>query len=95
MLDETEFAEVSSLYRAAFRSEKPKGLSLEALFAPVSQAYERLTGYAGRQPNAVIHHRIAQYGPPSTACGNPLRTPEARYCAACGKVRHEQGDSSR
>lgn len=95
MLDEAEFEEVSSLYRAAFRSEKPKEPTLEALFAPVSQAYERLTGYAGCHPNAVMHHRIAQYGPPCTACGKPLRTPEARYCAACGKVRHEQGVSSR
>ncbi|RKG58301.1 hypothetical protein D7X30_17725 [Corallococcus sp. AB011P] len=92
MLDEVEFEEVSNLYRAAFRSSEP---TMEARFAPVSQAYERLTGQAGCHPNVVIHHRIAQYGPPCTDCGKPLRTPEARYCAACGKVRQTPGDSSR
>ncbi|WP_223644759.1 hypothetical protein [Corallococcus sp. EGB] len=92
MLDEEEFEEVSNLYRGAFRSSEP---TLEARFAPVSRAYERLTGYAGCHPNVVIHHRIAQYGPPCRACGKPLRTPEARYCAACGTVRQEAVDSSR
>ncbi|MBN8227241.1 hypothetical protein JYK02_06925 [Corallococcus macrosporus] len=92
MLDEVEFEEVSNLYRAAFRSTEP---TMEARFASVSQAYERLTGYVGCHPNAVMHHRIAQYGPPCTACGKPLRTPEARYCAACGNVRQPPDASSR
>ncbi|WP_208752684.1 hypothetical protein [Corallococcus carmarthensis] len=93
MLDEEEFEEVSTLYRTVFHRSTER--TMEAIFAPVSQAYERLTGYAGCHPNTVMHHRIAQYGPPCTACGKPLRTPEARYCAACGKVRQEPAASSR
>lgn len=96
MLDEAEFAEVSRLYGegfhpahkpAAHEASREKQHTLEERFAPVSRAYERLTGRAGCHPNAVMHHRLALYGPPCTACGKPLRTPEARLCAACGSPR--------
>ncbi|WP_208726345.1 hypothetical protein [Corallococcus terminator] len=87
MLDEVEFAEVARLYGGAFRTTPPGQHSVNERFAPVTLAYERMTGCVGCHPNAVMHHRISMYGPPCTACGKPLRTPQARYCAACGSTR--------
>jgi hypothetical protein len=55
-----------------------------ARFAPMLAAYERLTGFRETNPNAVWHHRVSLYGPPCGECGRPLRTPKARFCAACG-----------
>ncbi|GAB3096028.1 hypothetical protein GCM10027159_14600 [Lysobacter terrae] len=46
--------------------------------------YHDLTGHAEIQPDAIWHHRISIYGPPCAACGKPLRTPQASFCAACG-----------
>jgi hypothetical protein len=55
--------------------------------APLLDAYERLTGFRETNPTAVWHHRVALYGPPCAACGRPLRTPQACWCAACGAPR--------
>ena len=49
--------------------------------------YNSVTGFAETNPNAVWHHRLSLYGPPCSQCGKPLRTPEARFCAACGAPR--------
>ncbi|RYZ40310.1 MAG: hypothetical protein EOO71_16645 [Myxococcaceae bacterium] len=86
MLDEAEFAEVARLYSGGFRTT-PGQQSINGGFAPVTLAYERMTGYVGCHHNAVMHHRISMYGPPCTTCGKPLRTPQARHCAACGSTR--------
>jgi hypothetical protein len=93
MLDETEFERVDSLYRASFRSfqqfRQEQGLSPDAriniddMFEAVRREYEAMTGMADCHENAIMHHRIAIYGPPCHACGKPLRTPQARLCAAC------------
>ena len=48
------------------------------------EMYKLLTGFEEVNPNAVMHHRVEQYGPPCPQCAKPLRTPEARFCAACG-----------
>jgi hypothetical protein len=97
MLDEEEFAVVAAHFREGFRLRKqieenrqcPPGVTRIAdLFRPCLDAYERLTGYRETNPNAVMHHRLALYGPPCRACGKPLRTPRASMCAACGAERH-------
>jgi hypothetical protein len=55
-----------------------KGFGQQAL-----AAYEQITGFKETNPNALFHHRLSIYGPPCHACGKPLRTPQARYCAMC------------
>ncbi len=79
MLDEAEFAGVAALLREGHTSN-PFGLAALA-------EYERITGLAETNPASLWHHRIALYGPPCTECGKPLRTPEAKLCAACGEKR--------
>jgi hypothetical protein len=59
--------------------------TLDELFDPVRAEYERMTGMADCHHNAIMHHRISIYGPPCVHCGKPLRTPRARFCAACGE----------
>ncbi len=96
MLDEGEFDPISRLYsdciRSAQRAREQTGVpvgdaSVNAMFEPVRLEYERLTGVSNCHHNAVMHHRISIYGPPCWSCGKPLRTPQARHCAACGLTR--------
>lgn len=96
MLDEAEFAAVSTLYLGGgsslkdVRRENPdlSGTDLiHALHEPMRNAYEQITGMYETNENAIMHHRIALYGPDCTQCGKPLRTPRASFCAACGAKR--------
>ena len=96
MLTEEEWQEVSpSLFNAVAQIKQyrethqcslaeanAKGFGQQALLA-----YERITGFKETNPNALYHHRLSVYGPPCHACGKPLRTPQARYCAMCSAVR--------
>jgi hypothetical protein len=50
----------------------------------ILRRYRELTGFEETNPNAVWHHVTSLYGPPCASCGKPLRTPQARLCAACG-----------
>jgi hypothetical protein len=51
---------------------------------PLSETFERLTGFAGVDPNAVYHHRLSNLGPDCPDCSKPLRTPRAKLCPECG-----------
>jgi len=51
---------------------------------PLLEMYRLLTGFEETNPNAVLHHIAELYGPPCPQCRKPLRTPKARFCAACG-----------
>jgi hypothetical protein len=93
MLDEVEFKKIQELYSAAFKATKEfrqqhnmplDDLDIDARFEPVRKEYERLTGWKEQHQNAVMHHRIALYGPDCPKCKKPFRTPQARFCAACG-----------
>ncbi len=102
MLDEEEFARVSELYRDAIRGVQRHRQSanvelsavpdLYARFEPVRREYERLTGMVESNHNAIMHHRISIYGPLCHACGKPLRTPQAKLCAACSARRPRSTD---
>jgi len=83
MLDENEFKIADELYSKAFRL---KG-SREERFKELLDYYNNLTGEVESEPNAIMHHRIAQYGPPCENCTKPYRTPKASFCAACGHKR--------
>jgi hypothetical protein len=84
MLDEAEYAIVAELYGRGFG---PGQGDLDERFRPVREAYARLTGWKDMHHNAIMHHRIALYGPPCPICGKPYRTARASFCAACGHRR--------
>lgn len=93
MLDEKEYKIISDLYTECiltvkkYREENGTLLSqtpTDELFEPVRREYERMTGMANCHHNAIMHHRISIYGEPCVSCGKPLRTPQAKMCAACG-----------
>jgi hypothetical protein len=93
MLDEGEWAELAPLL-----SKVPQDIKAyrESTGAPLDQAvrqgferaalarYEQLTGFPESNVNALWHHRLADVGPPCDACGKPMRTRVARFCAECG-----------
>jgi len=49
--------------------------------------YHEITGFQETNVNALWHHRLSAFGPPCICCGKPLRTPRAKFCAACGAPR--------
>lgn len=85
MLNEDEFAVAAELYSNAF---KANGQTREDRFKPLLDYYYEVTGHRETEPNAIMHHRVAQYGPPCEKCGKPYRTTKASFCAACGNKRN-------
>jgi hypothetical protein len=86
MLNEEEYAIAYELYGKCMRN--PEGFSdRKARFKPLLDYYKLVTGEEETEPNAIMHHRVAQYGPPCENCGKPYRTPVASFCAACGNKR--------
>jgi hypothetical protein len=71
MLDDHEWQAIRNL-----RAPKPWNRVADA-FAPMLDAYERITGQKESNPNAIGHHRVSLYGPPCKSCGKPLRSPLA------------------
>jgi len=55
----------------------------------VLERYEKLTGFKETNINAVCHHQLSLYGEPCRKCKKLLRTPQARFCAACGFRRSD------
>jgi hypothetical protein len=83
MLDDVEYARAAELYKAAFSLKGSREQRYELLL----DYYKEITGFEETEPNAIMHHRISQYGPPCEVCGKPYRTPLASFCAACGNRR--------
>lgn len=52
--------------------------------------YFEMTGYRETNVDALWHHRASAFGPPCHACGKPLRTPRASFCAECGEPRESR-----
>ena len=89
MLDEDEYQQASVLYGEGFKKEVVRWLSdRQERFRRLLDYYFELTGFQETEPNAIMHHRIEQYGPPCESCGKPYRTKRAAFCAACGHKRN-------
>lgn len=95
MLDENEWIEIDELFRSAFSATKEfrqnynlplENCSIDERFRPLRDKYEEITGYKETNQNAIMHHRISIYGELCENCGKPLRTPQANFCAACGRI---------
>jgi hypothetical protein len=93
MLDEAEWALVAPLLSMAIQDVKDyrdqHGVSLvearnKALGVSALAKYHAITGFVETNVNVLWHHRASLYGKPCSACGRPLRTPNAAFCAACG-----------
>lgn len=85
MLNEEEYGIASELYGKGIRTRE--GATRQERFKPLLDYYFQVTGERETEPNAIMHHSIAQYGPPCENCGKPYRTPKASFCAACGHKR--------
>jgi hypothetical protein len=102
MLDEEEFAQFEAAHRECrslkrYRERYPEDerVDLVKMFAPACASYTQMTGFVETNVLAVFHHRISIYGPPCPNCGKPFRTPQARFCAACGERRVANEDPTR
>jgi hypothetical protein len=93
MLDEQEYAEAVRLYGECMKDVKEfrqrwnvplASANAGERFRPIREWYEQLTGVPGCHENAIMHHRLSEFGSPCPVCGKPLRSPRAKLCAACG-----------
>jgi hypothetical protein len=97
MLDEAEWQILSPLltdsiqeiqqYRTANNCSLAEALAQGNFGSGALDKYQTLTGFAETDINLLWHHRASIYGPPCTKCSKPLRTPNAKLCAACGERR--------
>jgi hypothetical protein len=87
MLDEAEYRQAYALYREGMHNRETPYQDTQQRFKKFLDYYFEITGFEETEPNAILHHRVAQYGPPCENCGKPYRTPVASFCAACGHKR--------
>jgi hypothetical protein len=85
MLDEEEYLIAHELYVLGMKNITTRDRKIR--FKKLLDYYRELTGFEETEPNAIMHHRIAQYGNPCEKCSKPYRTPQASFCAACGSKR--------
>ena len=86
MLNEKEYLNAHKLYGLAFKG-LDSGKSREERFKPLLDYYNELTNFGETEPNAIMHHRIIDFGSPCEKCGKPYRTSKASYCASCGNKK--------
>jgi len=86
MMDEDEYAIAYDLYSKMVSDTSAN--SREERNKEIVDYYFNLTGETDANPNSIIHHRIALYGPPCERCNKPYRTPKASFCAGCGHKRN-------
>lgn len=85
MLNEEEYSIAYELYGKMIKNLSAN--TKEERSKELVEYYFNLTGEMDTNPNSIIHHRIALYGPTCENCGRPYRTPKASFCAACGHKR--------
>ncbi len=93
MLDEQEWAELSQCMTDEIRDVQAYRQTHAATLEEASHVFKgqaaldryfEITGIRERDVHNIWHHRLSLLGPPCEACGKPLRTPQAKLCAACG-----------
>jgi len=57
---------------------------MDKRFGELLDYYNKLSGWNETVANAIMHHRIEDFGDDCPNCTKPLRTKKARYCAECG-----------
>ena len=87
MLDEKEYQKAYLLYVEGVKNYDVSLKNIRERFKKLLDYYYEVTGFKETEPNAIMHHRIAEYGPPCESCGKPYRTQQATFCAACGHKR--------
>lgn len=96
MLDEEEWARLEPLLITSIeniqRYRRQHGVPLDAvpipdMYWPALSLFQSITGVADIEPQALWHHRRSDLGPECAHCGKPLRSPQAKLCAACGTSR--------
>ena len=55
-----------------------------------TELFEELTGMPNVHFETIYHHRLKDWGPECSSCGELLRTSKANYCANCGVKRENQ-----
>lgn len=88
MLDEDEYQKAHLLYGKGMKNNGVSLSNRQERFKELLDYYFEVTGFQETEPNAIMHHRIEQYGPPCESCGKPYRTKQATFCAACGHKRN-------
>lgn len=89
MLDDEEYMRVHKREGEIWKNREnysKNGLAVfkRSIGEAVLEEYNKITGFNETNYLAIYHHRISIYGEPCGNCGKPLRTPLARFCAACG-----------
>jgi rubrerythrin len=92
MLTDDEWREVAPLLQIDterikdYRERQQVGLreAMDALRFEACEKYFEITGFRETNPNAILHHRLSDYGSECPDCGHLLRTPRASFCANCG-----------
>lgn len=88
VFDKEEASTLVKLFRQGMNNRE-KGLKgTNERFSALRTYYKTLTGVELETPNAIWSHMM-RYGPDCPRCEKPLRTPKARYCAACGFGKEE------
>jgi hypothetical protein len=81
----TEAQEAIKAYRATHGTSL-SGAKNQVYGSGAFRRYFEVTGFREASINTIWHHRLSRFGPPCAACGKPLRTPRAKFCAECGAV---------
>ncbi len=92
LFDETEWLRLEPLLRDGmqatmdYRRDHQVALvdvDLSLVYKNALDAHEDMTGTRPADPFTMWHHRRADFGPPCTNCGRPLRTPGVTECHEC------------
>ena len=77
-----QIKEAMRTHRLSLADARQYGWGLSAL-----ERYYELNGYQETVSDNLFHHCLCLLGPPCLACGKPLRTPQAKFCAECGTAK--------